>query len=120
MGGEHKSKDIGEGAAPEQDRQMIAVAQLVLADKRTSLAVLRTAVAVGLVPVSIATVLVTTSRHYNWLENLHLLGPLYAVLTCLTIVSLYLIGRAVLKLRNQDKLLDNIRHDHPMLARFIR
>jgi hypothetical protein len=91
----------------------------VLAEKRTSLAVLRTGVTVGLIPLSITTVLVTLSGVYDWLKNLHFLIPMYAVLTFLTLVSLYLIARALRRIHHQDELLEKLRRSSPALGPFI-
>lgn len=101
------------------DSEAIGLVQLLLAEKRTSLAVMRTGVSVGLVPLSITTLLVTLSRFYDWLANLHFLVPMYFVLTCLTVLSLYLVGRAVRRIHNADKQIETLRRSHPHLARWI-
>ncbi len=46
--------------------------QLILAEKRTSLASLRTGIAVLAIPLSIMSALVATSRYYEILDVLHL------------------------------------------------
>ena len=99
--------------------RLIGVIQLVLAEKRTSLAVLRTGVTIALVPLSITTVLVTLSRFYDWVANLHFLVPMYAILTALTLLSLYLIVRAVLRIRREDRIVDEFKQSYPDLAPFI-
>jgi uncharacterized membrane protein YidH (DUF202 family) len=88
--------------------------QVLLAEKRTALAVLRTGIAIALVPLSITTVLVTLSRFYSWLDNLHFLVPMYGVLTGLIILSGYLIVRAMRKIRHYDELIAKLRAQSPV------
>lgn len=103
----------------DSDAGATGLVQLLLAEKRTSLAVLRTGVSVGLVPLSITTLLVTLSRFYDWLANLHFLVPMYAVLTCLMALSLYLVGRSVRRIHSVDRQIEALRRNHPTLARWM-
>lgn len=116
-----QAEDIAacEPAPAREDAEMVGVVQLLLAEKRTSLAVLRTGMTIALVPLSITTVLVTLSRFYDWLENLQFLVPMYVILTVMMILSFYLMGRAVVKLRRQDRHINAICREHPTLARFV-
>ena len=50
--------------------------QLILAEKRTSLAMMRTGIAVLVLPLSVMSVLIATSKYYNVLHVLYLLIPL--------------------------------------------
>lgn len=103
----------------EQDAKVEGIIQLLLAEKRTSLAVLRTGVTVGLIPLSVTTVLVSLSRFYDWADNLHFLLPMYALLTFLTGVSFYLVVRSIYRIRQQDKLIESLRREYPSLAPFL-
>ena len=76
--------------------------QVKLAEKRTSLAVLRTGIAVSVIPLSITTVLVALSQWYSWVENLHFLVPMYAILTGLMLLSVWLIVRSIRRIRQCD------------------
>lgn len=93
--------------------------QVVLAEKRTSLAVLRTGIAVAVVPLSVTTVLVTLSRFYSWLDNLHFLVPMYALLSALVLLSAYLIVRALRRIHHYDELLGRMRAKHPELRELL-
>jgi len=106
---------------PDTGRLMgdAALVQVLLAEKRTSLSVMRTAIAMLAVPLSITTVLVTLSRFYSWLENLHFLIPMYVVLTFLMILSLWLLLRAVRKMRRYDEMISQLRNRHPALRNVI-
>ena len=106
-------------AETELSEQAAAI-QILLAEKRTSLAVMRTAIAMVAVPLSITTVLVTLSRYFSWLDNLHFLIPMYAVLTVLVLFSLYLLLRSVRKTIGYDRLIEDIRKESPVLRRVLR
>ena len=67
---------------------------LLLAEKRTSLAVLRTAIALFTLPLSVFTILTATSRFYDPLQSLHLIFPIILINSILVLFGLYLIIRS--------------------------
>jgi hypothetical protein len=83
-------------------KHIINEMQLVLAEKRTSLSVLRTGITVLLIPLSVLTVLVATSRYYDIGTALQLAIPLGIICLGLVILGLYLITRSVLRIRKID------------------
>jgi hypothetical protein len=85
------------GEAPRAKREeAVAVSriQLVLAEKRTSLAVMRTGIGVFTLPLSVVTVLVATSRYYDFLEAFHFLVPLLILCAGLVALAIYLVHRS--------------------------
>ena len=56
-------------------------AQLILAEKRTSLSVMRTGITVLALPLSVMSLLIATSKYYNVLHVLHFIIPLLAINT---------------------------------------
>ena len=86
--------------------------QLLLAEKRTSLAALRTGIAIFTLPLSVTTVLVTTSRYYNFIENLHYLIPLLFLCALLVTVGTYLIFVALIRHRHQNEQIRKIKMKH--------
>ncbi len=92
--------------------------QLVLAEKRTSLAVMRTGIGVFTLPLSVVTVLVATSRYYDFLETYHLLVPLLAVCAGLIALGIYLVHRSVRRIWKQEALINKIKREDPRLADF--
>jgi uncharacterized membrane protein YidH (DUF202 family) len=71
---------------------------VLLAKKRTSLAVLRTGISVFTLPLSVTTVLIATSRYYEFSHNLHYLIPLLILCVFLSGLGFYLVvrsGRAI-------------------------
>lgn len=101
------------------DGTAISEVQLILAEKRTSLAMLRTGIAVLVLPMSVMSFLVATSTHYEIGDVWHILVPLLALCLGMVALAAYLILRAVLKLRNEDRLIKDIKRKHSRLAEFI-
>jgi uncharacterized membrane protein YidH (DUF202 family) len=93
--------------------------QLILAEKRTSLASLRTGIAVFAIPLSIMGVLVATSRYYEVLDVLHLFIVVMVINALLLILGAYLIIRAIIKLRREDRMIADIKRKHSVIAEFI-
>lgn len=107
---------------PQKDENItIAIneAQLILAEKRTSLSVMRTGIAVLAMPLSVLSVLVATSKYYNVLSVLHILVPLAILIVFLTGLGLYLIIRAMIRMRHYDHLIRKIKLKHSIVADFI-
>jgi len=86
--------------------------QLLLAEKRTSLAGLRTGFAIFTLPLSVTTVLVTTSRFYNFIDNLHYLIPLLFLCVLLVTVGTYLIFVSLIRHRHQNDQIRKIKMKH--------
>jgi uncharacterized membrane protein YidH (DUF202 family) len=107
----------GEGRRPgrgaDEDESIdIPRVQLLLAEKRTSLAALRTGIAIFTLPLSVTTVLVTTSRFYNFLDNLHFLIPLFFACALLVGVGSYLILVSLVRHRRQNEQIRKIKMRH--------
>ena len=113
---------------PEQDSKRlesdaddslnISLIQLILAEKRTSLAVMRTGIVVFTLPLSVATVLIATSRYYNVLETFHLLIPLAIVCLGLVVLGVFLVHRSILRIWKQDAHIARIKARAPELSGF--
>jgi len=93
----------------------IARAQLILAEKRTSLSVVRTAIAVIALPLSVVTALIAFSRYYDVTHNLPLLIPLLFVCLSLVLIGAYLLWRSLRRIRHQDMLLQKLKELDPEL-----
>jgi len=111
---------LAEEKLMQEKSQDVAISQiqLILAEKRTSLSVMRTGIAVFTLPLSVLTILIATSRYYNVFEILALLIPLLVLCIGLVALGIYLIiksGRSIMhydavikKLKRQDELLKEI------------
>lgn len=106
-----------EAALRRSEATAIARSQLVLAEKRTSLALMRTGIGVFTLPLSVVTVLIATRRNYSFLDTYHLLIPLLLLCLGLIILGTYLVHRSVLRIWKQDVMLKKIKREDPNLAR---
>ena len=93
--------------------------QLVLAEKRTSLAVMRTGIAVLVLPLSVLSVLIATSKFYDFIQVLRLMVPLLILSSLLAIFGIYLIMRSVIRMHRYDKIILKIKQKHSAIAEFI-
>jgi uncharacterized membrane protein YidH (DUF202 family) len=93
----------------ETESSIIAKITMLLAAKRTSLAVLRTGIAILTLPFSVVTVLIATSGHYEFTENILFIVPLMGLNTLLVVLSFYLIVRSMRRILYQDKLIQKLK-----------
>ena len=88
--------------------------QLLPAEKRTSYALLRTGVTVSLVPLSIWTVLLATSRH-SVFDVLWLFVPVMLIAVALCALGVWLIVHALQRVRRVDVTLSALRRSDTLL-----
>lgn len=100
-------------------RLLLGEVQILLADKRTSYALLRTGVTIGLVPLSIWTVLVATSSLWNPFQVMWLLLPVMGIASLLFITGLYLVFHAWEHLRHTERVLRGLRRSDTMLESLL-
>jgi hypothetical protein len=93
--------------------------QLLLAEKRTSLASLRTGIAVFALPLSVLSLLVLTSKYYEAARVLPLLLPLLALSGALVVLGGFLIIHSVIHIRHHDQLIRRIKQKYSAIAEYI-
>jgi uncharacterized membrane protein YidH (DUF202 family) len=93
--------------------------QLILAEKRTSLSVMRTGIAVLVLPLSVMSVLIATSKYYDVLKVLYFLIPLGALNLALIAIGAYLIVRSIIRMRRYDMLIHEIKMKHSLIREFM-
>ena len=93
--------------------------QLLLAEKRTALATLRAGTAVLVLPLSVLSVLITTSRYYDVIRVVGLLVALLAVVAALVVLGAYLIIHSFVRIRRFDRHIRQIKQEHSAIAEFI-
>jgi uncharacterized membrane protein YidH (DUF202 family) len=93
--------------------------QLLLAEKRTSLAALRTGIAVFVLPLTVMSVLIATSKYYDIVHVMHLLVPLLILCAALVLLGSYLIIRSIIRIHHYDKHISEIKRKHSAIAEFI-
>lgn len=108
----HNFKDEAEGIA-------INEVQLILAEKRTSLAVMRTGIAVLALPMSVVSVLIATSKYYDVLHVLNLLVPLLFINLVLVVFGIYLIAQSAIRILHYDHLISEIKKTRSSIKPFL-
>jgi uncharacterized membrane protein YidH (DUF202 family) len=98
---------------------LLSEVQLILAEKRTSLAGLRTGIAVFAIPLSIMGMLIATSRYYEIVEVIPLFITVMAINALLLVLGAFLVIRSIIKLRYEDRMINTIKQKHSVIAEFI-
>ena len=93
--------------------------QFILAEKRTSLAAMRTGIAVFVLPLSVLSVLVATSKYYDFIHVMHLIVPLLFISGALIFLGSYLIIRSITRLHRYDRLILDIKRKQSTIAEFL-
>jgi len=93
--------------------------QLLLAEKRTSLAVMRTGITVLALPLSVMSFLIATSKYYDIIHVLHIFIPLGVLNVSLIIFGTYLVVRSLIRMRHYDNHINEIKRKHSVIGKFI-
>ncbi len=101
------------------DQLVLGAAQLILAEKRTFLSLMRTGIAVFALPLATISALIATSKYYELEKVLSLFIPVMLINAGLVALGAYLIIRAMRRLRHADELLAEIKRSHPTLAPYL-
>ena len=101
------------------DTVILNEVQLVLSEKRTSLSIMRTGIAVLALPLSVLSVLIATSKYYDIGKVVSLLIPLLAMCAGLVFLGLYLIARSIKKIRHYDRIINDIKRNHSIIADLV-
>lgn len=99
--------------------QWFDAAQLLLAEKRTALSVLRTGSAIFVIPLSVMSLLIATAKFYQNQQVWQLMIPVLVVCGALIILSIVLIIRSLRHLFRYDRHLGKLKRDHPVLSELI-
>jgi len=110
---------LSPGEETESEGIIINEVQLILAEKRTSLAAMRTGIAVFALPLTVLSVLIATSKYYDFLHVIHLLVPLLVITAALVFLGAYLIIRSIYRIHRYDRLILDIKRKHSKIADFI-
>ncbi len=93
--------------------------QILLSEKRTSLSVMRTGIAVFALPLSVLSVLIATSRFYTLSHVLHLLIPLMILLVLLILLGIYLVTHAFRRIRSYDQFIRKLKEKYGILTELV-
>ena len=106
--------------AAKQEGLLINEVQLLLAEKRTSLSVLRIGLAVLVLPMSVSSFLIATSSHYQWINVWHFLLPLMVINILLVGLAAYLIIHSMKKMLHFDRLIHYLILENKALKRLLK
>jgi uncharacterized membrane protein YidH (DUF202 family) len=93
--------------------------QLILAEKRTSLSTMRTGITVFVLPLSVLSVLIATSKYYDVFQVMHLIVPLLIICAALVVLGSYLIIRSIIRIRHQENLILQLKRKHMWISEYI-
>ncbi len=94
-------------------------AQLLLAEKRTSLASLRAGIAIFALPLAIASFLIVTSNYYEISNVFYLFASLLSISLLLAVLGAYMIIRAIIKIHHYDFMMKELKKKHSILSELI-
>jgi len=105
--------------SPDSETIIINEVQLLLAEKRTSLAAMRTGIAVFALPLTVISVLIATSKYYDIVHVINLLVPLMIICAVLVLLGSYLIIRSIIRIHHYDWHISEIKRKFSSISEFI-
>jgi hypothetical protein len=114
-------RNMSEPIKPEADMDTVVFneVQLLLSEKRTALSTMRTGIAVFVLPLSVLSVLIATSKSYEIHKVLIWLVPLALLNLGLVVLGVYLITRAMFRIWHYDRVIDKLKSKHSRLAELL-
>jgi uncharacterized membrane protein YidH (DUF202 family) len=103
----------------QPDNLIFGEIQVLLAEKRTALASLRTGIAVFALPLSVLSVLIATSRYYNVGTVMPLLVPLLLLNFGLVVLGSWLIYHSIRRIHRFDHRLHELTQKYRSIAEFV-
>ena len=104
---------------PTQDSVIFGEVQMLLAEKRTALASLRTGIAVFALPLSVLSALIATSRYYSIEKVMPLLLPLMLLNLGLVVLGTWLVFRSIRRIHHYEVRIKELSHKYRSIAQFI-
>ena len=104
---------------PKLDNLILGEIQVLLSEKRTALASMRTGIAIFALPLSVLSVLIATSRYYNIGHVMPLLVPLLLLNLGLVVLGSWLISRSIRRFRHFEHRIRELTQKYRSLAEFI-
>ena len=104
---------------PTPDTIVFNEIQVLLAEKRTALASLRTGIAVFALPLSVLSALIATSRFYSMEKVLPLLAPLLLLNLGLVALGTWLVFRSIQRIHHYEHRIKELSKKYRSIAQFI-
>lgn len=106
-------------AGHDEEQLILGAAQLILAEKRTLLSLMRTGIAVFALPLATISALIATSKYYDPTEVPGLFISVMLINAVLIALGTYLIIHANRRIRHVDKQLIDLKQSHPGLTPYL-
>jgi uncharacterized membrane protein YidH (DUF202 family) len=104
---------------PTLDNVIFGEIQVLLAEKRTALASLRTGIAVFALPLSVLSALIATSRYYSMEKVVPLLLPLMLLNLGLVVLGCWLVFRSIRRIHHYEARIKELSEKYRSIAQFI-
>jgi uncharacterized membrane protein YidH (DUF202 family) len=104
---------------PKLDNVIFGEVQVLLAEKRTALAALRTGIAVFALPLSVLSALIATSRYYNMAKVTPLMVPLLLLNFGLVVLGSWLVFRSIHRIHHFEYRIRELSEKYRSIAEFI-
>ncbi len=104
---------------PKLDNVIFGEIQVLLAEKRTALASLRTGIAVFALPLSVLSALIATSRHYSMEKVMPMLAPLMLLNLGLVVLGTWLVFRSIRRIHHYEHQIRELSEKYRSIAQFI-
>ena len=104
---------------PKLDNVIFGEIQVLLAEKRTALASLRTGIAVFALPLSVLSALIATSRFYSMGKVMPLLVPLLLLNLGLVVLGTWLVFRSIRRIHHFEHRIKELSKKYRSIAQFI-
>ena len=104
---------------PKLDTVIFGEIQVLLAEKRTALASMRTGIAVFALPLSVLSALIATSRYYSIGKVMPLLAPLLLLNLGLIVLGSWLVFRSIHRIHHYERRIRELSDKYRSIAEFI-
>jgi uncharacterized membrane protein YidH (DUF202 family) len=104
---------------PTREDVIFGEIQVLLAQKRTALASLRTGIAVFALPLSVLSALIATSRYYSMEKVMPLLAPLMLLNLGLVVLGCWLVFRSIRRIHHYEARIKELSEKYRSIAHFI-
>lgn len=111
--------DMETEGLPTPDNVIFGEIQVLLAEKRTALATLRTGIAVFALPMSVLSALIATSRYYRMEKVIPLLAPLMLLNLGLIVLGTWLVLRSIRRIRHFERRIKELSQNYRSVAQFV-
>ena len=95
---------------------IIDAIQILLEEKRTSLAVMRTGIAVFIIQMLASAFLIATAKTHQFQELIHMTIPFYTINLFLLVLASYLVMSSLSHIRRYDRIILGLKKKHRRIS----